>query len=88
MCGIFGYKLDDTIKAPDKKAIKRAIETIHHRGPDNTGFWYSEDRTSCLAHKRLSIIDISDAANQPLLNLQSSIAIIFNINVMNLTMWL
>jgi len=83
MCGILGYKLDSAIKAPDKKAIKCAIETIHHRGPDNTGFWFSEDGKSCLAHKRLSIIDISDDANQPLLNPQSSIAIIFNGEIYN-----
>jgi len=39
-----------------------------HRGPDGVGLWSSPDRACTLGHRRLSIIDLSDAAAQPMLN--------------------
>ncbi|MEZ5037039.1 MAG: hypothetical protein R2760_06060 [Chitinophagales bacterium] len=38
---------------------------IQHRGPDAEGFFYNAENTVALAHRRLSILDLSAAANQP-----------------------
>src|SRR5689334_5010714 len=63
MCGIAGcYQ-----QADGQKLVDVMTERIAHRGPDATGTWSHEDsRVSMhLGHLRLSIIDLSDAANQP-----------------------
>ena len=64
MCGIAGcYQQADGHKLTDVMT-----ERIAHRGPDAGGMWSHEDeRVSIhLGHRRLSIIDLSTAANQPL----------------------
>ena len=83
MCGILGYVLDQNVDTLNEEVIKSAIEKIHHRGPDHTGFWFSKDGKLALAHKRLSIIDTSHNANQPLLSSQRNMSIIFNGEIYN-----
>ena len=64
MCGIAGcYQQPDGPKLADIMT-----ERIAHRGPDAGGVWtYEDDRVSIqLGHRRLSIIDLSAAADQPL----------------------
>jgi asparagine synthase (glutamine-hydrolysing) len=59
MCGLAGFiGFDDNVKL-----AKHANECQKHRGPDNQSLWH--DNYIALAHQRLSIIDLSDAANQP-----------------------
>ena len=41
-------------------------DTIVHRGPDGEGYWINEENSLALGHRRLSIIDLSDDANQPM----------------------
>ncbi len=57
MCGILG------IFGFDVGNKERALEELHHRGPDNTGIWKTDD--VFLGHKRLSILDLSPRSNQP-----------------------
>ena len=83
MCGILGYSLNSNGEVFDQSIIESAINKIHHRGPDNTGFWFNKDRRIGLAHKRLSILDISDGGNQPMLNSNSNLAISFNGEIYN-----
>ena len=83
MCGILGYSLDSSCEVFDKSILESAITKIHHRGPDNTGFWFNNDRHIGLAHKRLSIIDISHDGNQPMLNPHSNMVISFNGEIYN-----
>jgi asparagine synthase (glutamine-hydrolysing) len=64
MCGIAGcYQ-----QADGPKLVDVMIDRIAHRGPDATGIWsHEDDRVSVqLGHRRLSIIDLSAAADQPL----------------------
>jgi len=64
MCGIAGcYQ-----QADGQKLVDVMTDRIAHRGPDATGIWaYDDDRVSVqLGHRRLSIIDLSTAADQPL----------------------
>lgn len=60
MCGILGI-----IPAADSALFGKALATIAHRGPDGQGVWRDEGK-AMLGHRRLSILDITDAAAQPM----------------------
>lgn len=62
MCGIAGYYLWRRGGAPD---LEKALFLLRHRGPDAARLWKSPDGTIGLAHTRLSILDLSEAAHQP-----------------------
>src|SRR4051812_47083596 len=63
MCGIAGVLYRDGATA-DSRVLKNMIEQVRHRGPDGDGVQTSGP---CgLAHARLAVIDLSDAASQPL----------------------
>jgi asparagine synthase (glutamine-hydrolysing) len=64
MCGIAG--IIDLKNTPDEnqKLLGQMLQTQHHRGPDATCTW--TDNHVFLGHNRLSIIDLSEAANQPM----------------------
>ena len=70
MCGIAGIigRLDQTNRA----ALQRMSDAMVHRGPDAAGIWAStpDDRGwgALLAHRRLSILDLSPAGAQPMLD--------------------
>ena len=64
MCGILGWhKRNSEFTDEEKSKFKNALDLIHSRGPDNTGFYFSPN--TLLGHKRLKILDISDQSNQP-----------------------
>jgi len=73
MCGIAGYNFTDP------HLIKKMTDSITHRGPDGEGF-YSDDKIT-LGHRRLSIIDPSEKANQPMHYKQYTI--VFNGEIFN-----
>jgi asparagine synthase (glutamine-hydrolysing) len=58
-------------------------DTMVHRGPDGGGNWISPDGKTGLAHRRLSIIDLSTAASQPMTNEDSTVWITFNGEIYN-----
>ena len=64
MCGIAGFY--DASLTPDSSGemIDKMLQSISHRGPDNRDTW--SDFPITLGHNRLSIIDLSDDANQPM----------------------
>ena len=67
MCGIAGI-IDSTLSRDRGDCLlKKMLESIRHRGPDNSSTWV--DMPVLLGHNRLSIIDLSDDANQPILHL-------------------
>jgi asparagine synthase (glutamine-hydrolysing) len=66
MCGIAGI-ISLNKKIVQQHSLKRMADTLAHRGPDGEGFWINENSNVGLAHRRLSIIDLSDAAAQPML---------------------
>jgi asparagine synthase (glutamine-hydrolysing) len=79
MCGIAGYATREPAAKPDS-IIRRMADRIHHRGPDETGF-YSDAHIS-LGHLRLSIIDLS-TGQQPMANEDGSLRIIYNGEIFN-----
>jgi asparagine synthase (glutamine-hydrolysing) len=68
MCGIAGlYQFQARGAVPDPSGkLKAQSELISHRGPDGMGAWTSSDKRVGLVHRRLAIIDLSDAAAQPM----------------------
>jgi asparagine synthase (glutamine-hydrolysing) len=54
-----------------------------HRGPDGCGTWISEDRRVGFGHRRLAIIDLSEAASQPMCNADRSLWLTFNGEIYN-----
>lgn len=65
MCGIAGIVSHNpaNIHLP---VLKKMGDAIAHRGPDGEGFWINDEHTVGFAHRRLSIIDLSDEASQPM----------------------
>lgn len=79
MCGIFGLAHFDGTPT-DEHHLAEANRLLAHRGPDASGVWASDGFG--LAHRRLSIIDIS-GSQQPMLDAGGQIAVVFNGEIYN-----
>lgn len=77
MCGIAGI----IGKTQVDIAIEKMLNRIKHRGPDGLFYWHNDDID--LAHARLSIIDLSSNANQPMIDPASGNVIVFNGEIYN-----
>ena len=83
MCGIVGVlRLNDGV-AVDATMLRRMRDTMVHRGPDGGGEWLAPDGRVGLGHRRLSIIDLSDAANQPMSDERGRVWLTYNGEVYN-----
>lgn len=80
MCGIAGI-LDFKNKQVDKNTVAKMTAIQKHRGPDDEGFYF--DGNIGLGHRRLSIIDLTDFAHQPMSNEDGTKWIIFNGEIYN-----
>jgi len=82
VCGIVGtFKPGGNCGGPD--VVVRMRDKMTHRGPDGAGVWCSSDRHAVLGHRRLSIIDLSDAAAQPMTNADGTVALTYNGEIYN-----
>ncbi len=81
MCGMIGVAL----QAPqtDLSWLKVGRDTLIHRGPDDAGEWWSDDRRVGLAHRRLSILDLSSLGHQPMHREDRGLSIVFNGEIYN-----
>jgi len=80
MCGICGeFRFDD--KAPDLALTHKMMTRLERRGPDHGGSY--SDGPIALGHRRLAIIDLSEHANQPLVDQQLGLALVFNGTIYN-----
>ncbi len=79
MCGIVA------IAGPgaSRPRLDAMLATLTHRGPDAEGVWQSDDRQVALGHRRLSIIDLSDLANQPMTSANGRFQLILNGEIYN-----
>lgn len=83
MCGIVGaLALGDGFRISEEY-ITRMRDSIAHRGPDGAGTWVSADCRVGLGHRRLSIIDLSEMANQPMCNEDGTLWVVFNGEIYN-----
>lgn len=69
MCGIFGYY---GLSSDNLSRARKALNTLEHRGPNQWGDWYNSN--VYIGHQRLSIIDLSEKATQPMQDENSVIA--------------
>lgn len=81
MCGIFGVAVFRGEVVEAEVAARRDI--LRHRGPDDAGLWLSPGREVALAHRRLSIIDLSSASHQPMTSPCGRFVIVFNGEIYN-----
>jgi asparagine synthase (glutamine-hydrolysing) len=80
MCGIAGF-IDTKAGGNAESVLRRMTDSIAHRGPDDFGFM--ADWPAFLGHRRLSIIDLSNAGHQPIANEDGSCEIVFNGEIFN-----
>jgi asparagine synthase (glutamine-hydrolysing) len=84
VCGIVGIAYFDGKKV-EKRLLEAAANRLVHRGPDASGMYIDNERIPSvgLGHRRLSIIDLSASANQPLSNENKDVWVIFNGEIYN-----
>ena len=81
MCGIFGFWLNKKLSDEDIKLGRDNTILLSHRGPDNQGEWYNVDKGIYIGFRRLSIIDLTNASNQPMSRENTTLA--FNGEIYN-----
>lgn len=80
MCGICGMIKKNSVDNTDKKLVQEMCDKLVHRGPDDSG--YFQDTNVALAHRRLSILDLSSAGHQPM-EYEGRYEIVFNGEIYN-----
>jgi asparagine synthase (glutamine-hydrolysing) len=84
MCGIVGALIfDGSDFRIDASYLVRMRDTMVHRGPDGAGYWIAPNGRVGLGHRRLAILDLSEAANQPMCNEDGSLWLSFNGEIYN-----
>lgn len=84
MCGINGIvSLHAAAPVVDVEELIRTRDAMRFRGPDAAGLWVSADQRVGLGHRRLSIIDVSDRANQPMCTRERDLVLTFNGEIYN-----
>ena len=82
MCGIAGI-FSHGFQNDFHEQLVKMSDTIANRGPDDEGCWYDYQDGIGLAHRRLSIIDLSQSGHQPMLSPSGRYVIVFNGEIYN-----
>ena len=82
MCGICGF-IDIKNDPKSDQIIRQMNNVLHHRGPDDEGYWSQKDLGIFFGHKRLSILDLSKNGSQPFQSSSGRYVIIFNGEIYN-----
>jgi asparagine synthase (glutamine-hydrolysing) len=80
MCGIAGILSASRI---DERDVRRLIDPIVHRGPDDEGVWIDAEAGVGLGHRRLAILDLSPAGHQPMASADGRFVITYNAEIYN-----
>lgn len=80
MCGIAGIWND---KGLEQEKLERLTHALAHRGPDQYNFFTGDEGRLGLGHRRLSILDLSEAGRQPMKSPRKNLTIAFNGEVFN-----
>ena len=81
MCGISGAVNFQGLNSNCKNIVSQINDSMCHRGPDADGIF--NDKFVALGHRRLSIIGLNKASNQPMQSLEEDIIIVFNGEIYN-----
>src|SRR5215471_6531746 len=83
MCGIAGILTREGSSNSLNDILGRMCEVMSHRGPDAAGTWTAPDGRTGLGFRRLAIVDLSPAANQPMANEDETLHVVFNGEIYN-----
>ena len=85
MCGLAGVLTFQGDPLPDRQRLGAIADTLRHRGPDAEGFFLDDAAAPAVAlvHRRLSIIDLSHVADQPLANEDGTVQVALNGEIYN-----
>ena len=84
MCGIAAiFNYGSTGSELDRDELRRIRDSMSKRGPDGSGEWFSQDQRVGLGHRRLSVIDLSEKAAQPMKSQDGNLVITFNGEIYN-----
>ena len=82
MCGITGY-IDPIGNIDNTNSVLSMVNTLTHRGPDDSGVWVGDDGRVALGHGRLSILDLSPAGHQPMESGGGRYVVVYNGEIYN-----
>lgn len=84
MCGFVGFWQPEGFFKEFALAIGESMgQRIAHRGPDDSGIWFDEEAGIVLTHRRLAIIDLSQAGHQPMVSACGRFILVFNGEIYN-----
>jgi asparagine synthase (glutamine-hydrolysing) len=83
MCGLAGFLGGIQGDANGKILLRHMSDKLIHRGPNDEGIWFDGDHNIGLAHRRLSIVDLSPAGHQPMISVSGRYVIAFNGEIYN-----
>ena len=83
MCGLTGFWQPAAARHEFAGLASRMADRIAHRGPDDSGTWVDEVSGVALAHRRLSIVDLSAAGHQPMLSASGRYVLAYNGEIYN-----
>jgi len=83
MCGIAGFIQRGSFSSDWEEVLTSMADQLAHRGPDSHGVWFDKEAGIGLAHRRLSIIDLTPEGHQPMLSASGRYVIVFNGEIYN-----
>jgi asparagine synthase (glutamine-hydrolysing) len=84
MCGIVGFLSPTGGDEPRARHLLRAMTAaLRHRGPDGDGQWLDVESGVAMGHRRLAVIDLSEAGQQPMLSASGRYVLVFNGEIYN-----
>lgn len=83
MCGVAGYLGGGGLRGEREQYLCDMTDAIIARGPDSAGYWLDDDTGIALGHRRLAIVDLSDAGHQPMMSASGRFVIAYNGEVYN-----
>ena len=81
MCGVVGIVSREA--QPNRAWLAQGCQALSHRGPDDAGDWWAQDGRVGLAHRRLSIVDLSPLGHQPMHLAGTGLSVVFNGEIYN-----
>ena len=83
MCGLVGFLGGLADSEGNDQLLRRMADTLILRGPDDGGYWGDAEQRINLGHRRLAIVDLSPAGQQPMASVQGRYVMAFNGEIYN-----